>query len=76
MQLAPEIIICRLLILYAILHIVVLIKDIYKYKTSVWNIKARRALRSLWQATEKKIGEKKSILERFSRAFFGKCRTF
>jgi hypothetical protein len=39
MQLAPEIIICRLLILYAILHIVVLIKDIYEYKTSVWNIK-------------------------------------
>jgi hypothetical protein len=39
MQLAQEIIICRLLILYAILHIVVLIKDIYEYKTSSWNIK-------------------------------------
>lgn len=39
MQLAPEIIICRFLILYAILHIVVLIKDIYEYKTSPWNIK-------------------------------------
>lgn len=39
MQLAPEIFICRGLILYAILHIVVLIKDIYEYKTSVWNIK-------------------------------------
>jgi hypothetical protein len=39
MQLAPEIIICRLLILYAMLHIVVLIKDIYEYKTSCWNRK-------------------------------------
>jgi hypothetical protein len=39
MQLAPEIVICRLLILYAMLHIVVLIKDIYEYKTSCWNIK-------------------------------------
>ena len=39
MQLAPEIIICRLLILYAILHIVVLIKDIYEYKTSCYSIK-------------------------------------
>lgn len=39
MQLAPEIFICRGLILYAMLHIVVLIKDIYEYKTSVWNIK-------------------------------------
>jgi hypothetical protein len=39
MQLAPEIVICRLLILYAMLHIVVLIKDIYEYKTSPWNIK-------------------------------------
>lgn len=39
MQLAPEIFICRALILYVIAHIVVLIKDIYEYKTSVWNIK-------------------------------------
>jgi hypothetical protein len=39
MELAPEIIIYRLLILYVILHIVVLIKDIYEYKTSPWNIK-------------------------------------